>query len=391
MKRSSDSTQSAIVTINTAPNGLAKLWCLIWQEHCNLVGIHSEISTTMRSTSLRLLTVMLLTLPAAYDAVAETTEASSADLFGLAKLHQIQLELSAAEWEAMQATQSRRRDSNNPPAVHPPMPDGEPRKVHDGRYPWALGSMTIGGKVLKGVGVRHKGNATFALSRGNLKRNLKIKLDWTDDDQRYFRAKTLNLNAGGMDPSRVRDTLSYAVFRAAEIPAPRTAYAEVTLSVPGKYDKEHLGLYTLVEQVNKSFLKSRFKSSKGLLLKPEGVTSVDYFGDDWESYESKYQPDDEPKVSQAKRLIEFARLVHESDDEAFRSAINSFLDVAGFLRYLAVNVMLVNMDSLPIMGQNYYMYLHPKTEKFIFFPWDLDISLAGWPLGGPPEKQMTLA
>ena len=39
-----------------------------------------------------------------------------------------------------------------------------------------------------------------------------------------------------MDPTRGREALAYAVFRAAGVPAPRTAFAEVTLTVPGKYD-----------------------------------------------------------------------------------------------------------------------------------------------------------
>ena len=40
-------------------------------------------------------------------------------------------------------------------------------------------------------------------------------------------------------------------LRAAGVPAPRTAYAEVTLTVPGKFDREYLGLYTVIEQVDK--------------------------------------------------------------------------------------------------------------------------------------------
>src|SRR5256885_38281 len=82
--------------------------------------------------------------------------------------------------------------------------------------------------------------------------------------------------------AKVREPLSYAVFRAAGVPAPRTAYAEVTLTVPGKYDKEYVGLYTLVEQVDKVFLKDRFKKAGGLLVKPEGLQGgLPYLGEDW--------------------------------------------------------------------------------------------------------------
>ena len=316
------------------------------------------------------------------------TGGRAGDFLDQAKLHQIHLELTAIEWKAMEAINPRRGRAGSENLLRP---DGGPRKVHRERFPWAVGSLTIGGEVFKEIGVRYKGNASFNLMRGSLKRNLKVKLDWTRGDQDYNRVKTLNLNAGGLDPSKLRDALAYGIFREAGVPAPRTTFAEVTLTVPGKYDKAHLGLYTIIEQVNNAFLKNHFQTKKGLLMKPEGVASVEYFGEDWESYESRYRPDDEPLFSQAKRVIEFARLINESDDNRFRSAIDSFLDVDGFLRFIAVNALIVNLDTLLAMPQNYYLYLHPKTQKFIFLPWDLDISFAGWPLGGPPEKQMDLS
>jgi len=33
----------------------------------------------------------------------------------------------------------------------------------------------------------------------------------------------------------------------------------------------------------------------------------------------------------------------------------------------------------------------PKTNKFVFIPWDLDLSLATWPAAGTPEQQVTLS
>ena len=54
-----------------------------------------------------------------------------------------------------------------------------------------------------------------------------------------------------MDPAKGREVLAFSVFRAAGVPAPRTAFAEVTLTVPGKHDKEFLGLYAVVENVDR--------------------------------------------------------------------------------------------------------------------------------------------
>jgi len=146
---------------------------------------------------------------------------------------------------------------------------------------------TIDGKTYRGVGLSNKRNPSCALTRGRLKRNLKLKLDRTNGRQRHAGIRTFNLDSGGLDPSKLRDALSYGLFRAEGIPAPRTTFAEVTLTVTGEHDRERLGLYTLVEQVDKSFLKSHFGRKKGLLLEPQGIHSVDYLGEDWDAYAPK--------------------------------------------------------------------------------------------------------
>ena len=316
-------------------------------------------------------------------------EAEPSDVFwNDLKVHRFHLEMSEAEWEAMKALDPHKGLA---PAERLKKINGEQRELHRSRFPWAEGSLTINGQHLNGIGARYKGNASFNLMRGSLKRNMKIKLDWTNKDQNYNSVETLNLNAGGLDPSKLRDVFSYWLFREAGVPAPRTTFAEMTLTIPGRYEKEHLGLYTIVEQVNKSFLKDRFGSKKGLLMKPEGIASVEYHGDDWRFYAHLYRPDNQPSLAQSMRVMDFANVVNLSNTKQFRDSISSYLDIDGFLRFIAVNALIVNLDTLLAMPQNYYLHLSKDTNKFVFFPWDLDISFAGWPLGGKPADQMKLS
>src|SRR5207244_3854142 len=149
----------------------------------------------------------------------------------------------------------------------------------------------------------------------------------------------------------------YAVFRAAGVPAPRTAFAEVTLSVPGKYDKEYLGLYVLVEEVDAAFVRERFGSDKGLLMKPQRLRGIDYLGDEWAKYKGQYQPQSEATKEQQKRVIAFAKLVNDASDKEFTSKIGSFLDVDNFLGFLAANALISNAESFFALGGNYYLYL----------------------------------
>lgn len=332
------------------------------------------------------ITLLFFICPKA-DLTADDTNTSE-NFWDHLKIHRFNLEVSSTEWKAIEAL-----NPNNSLSLERILKkkNGKQRQLHRSRFPWGEGSITINGQNLNGIGLRYKGNASFNLMRGSLKRNMKLKLDWTNRDQNYNSVETLNLNAGGLDPSKLRDAFGYWLFRQAGVPAPRTTFAEVSLTIPGRYDKENLGLYTIVEQVNKSFLKNHFGSKKGLLMKPEGIASVEYHGDDWRFYESLYRPDNKPSLAQSKRVMEFAHLVNLSSENEFRTSIESFLDIDGFLHFIALNSLIVNLDTLLAMPQNYYLHLGVENNKFVFFPWDLDISFAGWPLGGKAEDQMKLS
>ena len=135
----------------------------------------------------------------------------------------------------------------------PPLPkdkrDSE-RNLFGTEFPWAQGELTAEGKTYKKIGIRYAGEISYFASSQGLKRPLKIDFD-KFGEQQFHGLTSLQLHAMPMDPAKGREVLAYSVFRAAGVPAPRTAFAEVTLTVPGKYDKEYLGLYAVVESVDK--------------------------------------------------------------------------------------------------------------------------------------------
>jgi spore coat protein CotH len=390
--------------------------------------------------------------PAAASAASADRAVSGQDVFGLTRMHKFHLEFSADEWEAMQAVVGRgpfggggpgrgqppggpganrqppgqgdnRREGptdNRPPAqpdarreARDEARDGardaaqpearadeqgakRPAELHKSagfgtEFPWAHGKLEAFGKTFADVGVRYKGNGSYMGSSGSLKRNLKIDLDRYEDDAQFEGLKAFNLNAGGVDPTRLREALGFEVFRAAGVPASRTAFVELTLTVPGKYDHELVGMYTLIEQVDKVFLKDHFGDSKGLLMKPERLRGFAYLGNDWNQYESQYQPKQRPSNKQAKRVIEFVRLLDKGSDEEFQEKIADYLDVDEFLRFLATSAWLSNMDSLFAIGHNFYIYLDARSNKLNFMPWDLDLSFAGFPMMGSPDDLLNLS
>ncbi len=319
------------------------------------------------------------------------------EVFGDTKVWQFHLTIDPKEYEAMQPPAGGGRGFGFPP---PPVANPAPKQPGDREihrsvfgtdFPVVHGAISTEGNRTENVALRYKGNSTYLSTARSLKRSIKVDVDHFDENARFLGLKTLNLHCGVMDPSKTREALAYAVYRAAGVPAPRTAFAEVMLTVQGKYDKEYVGLYTLTEQVNKSFLKAHYKTDKGLLMKPERVASLNYLGDNWDAYKNTYQPKRDATKDETERVIAFTRLVNRGTDEQFAKEIGSYIDVDAFLRFLAVTALTANLDSFFTNGHNYYLYLHPETNQFHFIPWDVDLSMGNFALFGTADQQMDLS
>jgi putative membrane-bound dehydrogenase-like protein len=323
---------------------------------------------------------------------ADAKEAAGKDVFGTTRVWSLHLTIPAKEYEAMQPPAGGFGFPGAPaPAARAPQDKRErERNLFGTEFPWAQAELTAAGQSYKKVGLRYAGDITYFASARQLKRPLAI--GFTRFGGRPFHGlATLQLHAMPMDPAKGREVLAYSVFRSAGAQAPRTAFAEVTLTVPGKHDKAYLGLYVVVEEVDARFLADRFGTDKGLLMKPFGVRSVEHLGDDWGRYKAQYRPLSEPTKEQARRVVAFARLVNQAKDDEFNKEIASYLDVDAFLRFLAANTLTANLQSAFALGHNYYLYLHPKTNKFIFVAADLEFALANFLLMGNANELTDLS
>ena len=317
--------------------------------------------------------------------------AAGADLFGLTRVVNVHIEVPADEYEAMQPSPPA-AFGGPPPAPRPKRP-GEresERNLFGVEFPWARGTVIAEGRTYKGVGLRYAGNASYMASSGGLKRSFLVDLEYADS-QDFHGLHAIGLQSGALDPAKAREALAFALFREARVPAPRTAMAEVTLTVPGSHDRASLGLYTLVEPVDRAFLKDRFHTDKGLLLRPRGLRGLDFLGDDWEKYRGPYRPLADPSPDEANRLIEFVRLVQRGDDESFRNKIASYLDVDEFLRFMAVQALIANADGFFTLGYNYSLFLDPQTNRFIFIPGDQELSFANFAMMGSADQLMDMS
>jgi spore coat protein H len=316
---------------------------------------------------------------------------SRADVFGPDKIWNIHLRLGAKEYQTMQPKGGGMmfpfpKKDDGPPKKkdEPKAKDAAPAAdVHKNKafgleFPFVKAELEFEDTLVKNIGLRYKGNSTYGASQQGLKRPFKVDINHYED-QKLHGLNGFALGNNVMDPTRLRESLAFSVFRAAKVPAPRTAFAKVYLTVADKHDKTYVGVYTMIEPVDKAFLREHFKSDKGMLLKPERIQGLPYLGEKWDAYKDKYNPKREPTDVQTRRLIDFTKLVNQADDATFRQKIAGFLDVDGFLRFAAANSLISNLDSFFGLGHNYFLYLNPKTNQFHFIPWDLDLSFGGFP------------
>ncbi len=232
--------------------------------------------------------------------------------------------------------------------------------------------MEFGDAVFRNTSARFKGNGTFVSSQNSYKRPFKIDLNKHLKSQRLAGRTTLNFHNLTADPSGVSDALAYEFFRQAGVPASRTAFARLRLTVEGRFEDRLLGLYVLVENPDAEWAQEQFGSDGFALFKPVTYELFKDLGDDWKAYEGIYDPKTKLKSKQCRRVIALSKLMTHASDTEFSARVGEFIDLDEFARFLACQVILSNYDGPLSNGQNFLLYLDPTTERFGFIPWDLD-------------------
>ena len=213
---------------------------------------------------------------------------------------------------------------------------------------------------------------------GSERYSLKVDVDEYASGQTLFGIDKLNLNNGFKDPSYLRERLATDVLRAAGVPASRTAYARLTIS------GEPHGLYLAVEQIDKEFLAANFADDSGNLYKPE-IPDGDLV---WRDGDIASYPNIGLKTNEATpdhtALIAFIDVLNNG------GTLADVFDIDAFLRFLAVNTALVNLDSYAGTAHNYYLYLDPTTARFVYVPWDTNEAFGNFSCGLPPDQLLAL-
>jgi spore coat protein CotH/DNA-directed RNA polymerase specialized sigma24 family protein len=252
-------------------------------------------------------------------------------------------------------------------------------------YDWSQAECELGQVSFRNVATRVKGNIASLWH----KRPFKLDLNKFERGQKLAALHKLTFDNLVFDNSCMAEALAYELFRDAGVPAPRTAYAWLSLSVAKQWELKPMGLYLMEEAVDEVFTKERFGSRKTPLFKPSTYKLFEYTGDVWSAYAPSYDLKTDATPQQCRRIIEFSHLVTFASDQEFAEQVGGFLDLDEFARFLAVEVLLPNYDSILTTGQNYYLYLDPASNKFGFIPWDLDAAWGNFWIGTRTEQQQS--
>jgi hypothetical protein len=225
-------------------------------------------------------------------------------------------------------------------------------------------------KALQGVGIRSRGTG----SRSGVKPGLRIDFDRWASDQKFLGLKSVILRNQTQDASNLRERLAMLFFRRMGVKAERQAHARLF------FGNDFAGLYTIVESVDKVFLKKNFGEDTSNLYEFAFDNSVGhvpflfkYLGSDGNLYvPTPFKPETKETDTQPQIIERLIWTIDQAGDAAWRQSIAEFLDLSKFIRHLAIESFLAEEDGLTgdYGPNNFYFYRYENKNLFQFIPWD---------------------
>ena len=249
-------------------------------------------------------------------------------------------------------------------------------------------TMTVDGAVYRDVGVHFRGASSFLFVPEGSKRSLNLALDFVHEDQRLLGYRTLNLLNVNSDPTFTR-ALLYTEISRHYLPTPKANYVRVVIN------GESWGVYVNTQQYNSDFLREWFPSTTGARWKvpgsPRGQGGMRYLGEDLEAYKKIYEIKTRDDAKSWAALTNVFKVLTETPLESLEAALTPIFNIDGALRFLALEIALVNTDGYWTRASDYNIYLD-ENGKVHIIPHDVNEAFedqgagGGQGRGGPPPS-----
>lgn len=233
-------------------------------------------------------------------------------------------------------------------------------------------TVVFNGKPYYSAGVRLKGQSSFDYSNEH-KKSLKIKFNHYISGQTLNGISTINLNNNFNDPTMIREKLLFDIMRMEKLPAPRTAHAAVYLN------NEYIGLFTLVEEINRRFLENEFGNADGSLYEGEPIATFEDLGDELKNYMRSYIT--KHTENNMADLLELIRSINRQglSDINYAKQLEKNLNVQNVLKTWAITNVFYNSDAYNTeFVHNFFIYRNTATKRFEWIPFDGNNAFNTW-------------
>lgn len=223
-------------------------------------------------------------------------------------------------------------------------------------------------QTVRNVGIRSRGTG----SRSGIKPGLRVDFDRYTGGQRFLGLKSFVLRNNTQDMTNLHERLSMLLFRRMGEPASREAHAKMFVN------EQYVGLFTIVESVDKDFLKKNLGEDSGYLYKYDYPTDgTPYYFEDKGSDPAAYvplpfKPETNETNPRPEYVAQWVQTVNQSSVAAFQSAVGEFIDFGRLITHVAVEVFIGDYDGF--IGNyginNFYLYRFDNQKRFQLIPWD---------------------
>jgi spore coat protein H len=287
----------------------------------------------------------LLVLPGAVR--AQTAE----DLFDVAALQRVDLSMNSQDWEKLKQN-----------------------FLENTYYP---ADLRWNGQTVRNIGIRSRGLG----SRSATKPGLRVDFDRYSSSRTFLGLKSIVLDNLTQDPSGIKESVAMRLFARLGVPASRESFTRLYVN------NELIGLYTIVESVDKDLLARVYGSVEGNVQNDGFLFEYNYrLGTPWrleylgaelgpytERFDARTHESDseQEKVGPIEELV---RIANETPASAVTAALEPRLDITAFLRYVSLQNFVAQDDGfLGYDGMNnFYFYRLEDSTRHVFIAWDED-------------------
>jgi len=214
-------------------------------------------------------------------------------------------------------------------------------------------TFTDGHQTLSNVALRLKGMGSFRPL--NEKPSFSVKFDRYTPHQVYAGLSKFMLNNASQDNTYLAEYIATQMFRDAGVPASHVTHAFV------EFNGRPLGLYVLVEAMNKDFLKQHFESTKGNLYEAY-LADIDSVMDQDGGTTNTDQAD-------RKQLVEIVQI---KDPLERWKRLQDVFEVDRYLAHLVIELFTSHTDGYAMNRNNYRLYHDPSTGRFTMIAHGID-------------------